>query len=806
MSLSLRFGFLVIGIILVVVLIVSYLFDRERTQALEANERERIKLHAERAADELVHAIARLRSDARFLARTPQLQTIRQNSRKPQWQSGQRPVSEQASAALEQLFLALAYSRPDYFQVRLIGVDRGGPELVRIERSKTGLIRVEPAALQRKGERYYVKQTKDLQPGQVQLSHIDLNREHGQISEPETATLRATTPVLDDNGRVFALVVINMNMDRVFHRMTQYIPATGQLYLLNQEGDFLYHPDPAKAMRFEHGTAYRLADAFPEQTTAIGRLEPEQGFDFNGGSGYHTNLAYATVRRLDAGPQQQRRITLILTEPLFNTYLEIASARQESYLIIALLVILASALALLLSHRWTNSLRALVEVSHGISRGDYAVEVPETSDIELTKLSGALKHMIDALKSREQRLQRLNQDLEQEVIARSRELAASQDRLSREQILLQSILDHVGDGVIAVDKQGRFLLWNRRAQELLGMGAADLPPAEWSSHFGIYRTPNDEPLPWQQLPLIRALQGETVRDQELYVQNPSNTPGCWVSVFARPLNVEEGRLMGAVAVLVDSEESHRLREQREIQSGELGRIGRLLLIAQIVDTVSHRLSQPFAAIANYVGAAIQLRATGSLSDKQLDNILQQISRQVQRGGEHLDELRELTLRSNLEHTALDVNLLVESALELLNNRLLRLQVVVKKNLTPELPKILGQKIELQQALVHLLVNAMESLAITHHKTRCLRLTTGCSADRKRVQIALGDNGPGIPTALREQVFEAWLSSRSETLGLGLALVRNIVENHNGQVRLEDRTDGLTWFVIEIPSMEVQQHE
>ena len=803
MSLSLRFGFLVIGITLVVVLSVSYLFDRERTLALETNERERVRLHAERAADELAHAIAQLRSDALFLARTPQLQTIRQSARTSHWQASQESVTDQTSAALGQLFLALAYSRPDYFQVRLIGIDRGGPELVRIERSETRLINVESAALQRKGQRYYVKQAKDLQEGEVQLSHIDLNREHGQISQPETATLRAITPALDGNGRTIALVVINMDMDQVFHRMTRFIPATGQLYLLNQEGDFLYHPDPAKAMAFEHGTAYRVTQAFPEQATAISGLEPEQGLAFNGGSGYQTSLAYATVRQLDAGPQQQRRITLILTEPLFNTYLEIASARQESYLIIALLVILASVLALLLSHRWTTSLRALVEISHGITRGDYTVEVPDSSDIELSKLSGAFEHMITALRSREQQLQQLNQGLEQQVNAQSLELAASQDRLSREQLLLQSILDHVGDGVIAVDKQGRFLLWNRHAQELLGMGAADLPPDQWSSHYGIYRTPNDEPLPRQELPLIRALQGETVREQELFIQNPSNTPGCWISVFARPLNGEEGKLMGAVAVLVDSEESHRLREQREIQSGELGRIGRLLLIAQIVDTVSHRLSQPLAAIANYVGAAIQLRSTDMLSDKQLDNILQQISRQVQRGGEHLDELRELTLRSNLERTTLDVNPLVESALELMSNRLQRLQVVVEAHLTPELPRILGQKIELQQALMHLLVNAMESLANTHDQTRSLHLTTGCSTDRKCVQIAVGDNGPAIPSALHEQVFEAWLSNKSDTLGLGLAVVRNIVENHNGQVRVEDHTDGLTWFVIELPTMDAQ---
>ncbi|MGD8931308.1 MAG: ATP-binding protein, partial [Chromatiales bacterium] len=770
MSLSLRFGFLVIGIMLAVVLSVSYLFDRERAQVLEANERERVSLHAERAADELVHSIARLHSDVLFLARTPQLQGLRQpsNNIRRQTQYGGTPNPDYTP--VEQLFLALAHSRPEYFQLRLIGMGQGKPELVRIERRQTGLSRVEPDALQHKGDRSYVQEAMDLQAGEVRLSRIDLNREHHRISQPETATLRATTPVLNDDGSIFALIVINMDMLQVLCRMVQNIPTKGHLFLLNQEGDFLYHPDPSKAMGFEHDRPYRLTDAFPEQAAVIAGLDPGQG---------------------------------LLTESLLNAYLEMASARLESYMIIALLVILASALALILSHRWTASLRALAAASHGISRGDYGMRVPNANGGELGKLSAAFRHMIEILKRREDQLHRLNQDLEQQVSARSQELAASQDRLSREQMLLESILDHVGDGVIAVDKQGRFLLWNRRAQELLGMGAAAVPPARWSRHFGIYRTPNSEPLPLRELPLMRALQGETVRNQELYIHNPDNAQGCWVSVFARPLYTKEGKIMGAVAVLVDSEESHRLMEQHEIQSSELARIGHLLLIAQIVDTVSHRLSQPLAAIANYAGAALQLHTTGMLGDKQLGDILERISRQAQRAGEQLDELRELTLRSNQDYSSLDVNSLVQTALELLSNRLQRLQISVELNLNPDLPKILGQKIELQQALVHILVHAMESLAATRNQTRHLQLVTRRSINGKHIQIAVGDNGPGIPPELRAQVFEAWLSSKSETLGLGLAVVRNIVENHNGQVRVEDRGDKLTWFMIELPILDAQ---
>jgi PAS domain S-box-containing protein len=806
MSLSLRFGLLVIGIMLMAVISVSYLFDRERNRTMEASERERLKLHTERAADVLVHSISRLHSDALFLARTLPPEQLRSALDTPLQRPGAGNRSRPDYRPLEQIFLALAHSRPEYFQLRLIGIDRSGPELVRIERREKHVLTVRPEALQQKGDRYYVQEARELEAGQVRLSRIDLNREQHQISQPETKTLRATTPLKDHSGRVFALIVINMNVETVFERMKQAIPATGQLFVLNQEGDFLHHYDPAKAMGFEHDAAYRLSEGFPAHATTIADLDPNQGFAFNAGSGHPATLAYATNRQINVAPQEQRRITLILTEPLFNAYQEIALARQESYLIITLLVIAASVVALLLSHRWMASLRALATVSHGIIRGDYSIQVPEFPDGELGKLSCAFRHMIQTLKRREEQLQHLNQDLEQQVSARSRELAASQDRLSKEHTLLESILNHVGDGVIAVDKGGRVLLWNRRAQELLGRSADNVSPAQWSQHFGIHRTPKSEHLPLQQHPLIRALRGETVRDQELYIHSPHKTPGCWISVFARPLTTEDGKLMGAVAVLVDSEESHKLAEQREIQSTELARIGRLTLIAQMVDTVAHRLSQPLAAIANYAGAALTLHATGRLDDTQLDDILRQISRQAQRGGEQLDKLRELNRGDHPDRSALDANGLVQSALELLGNQLKRLHIVVEQRLTPDLPSILGCRIELQQALVHLLVNAMESLATTRKQTRRLYLATGCDPAAKRVRIAVGDNGPGIPSESKSQIFDAWTSSKPNTLGLGLAVVRHIVEHHNGQVGVADRQDNLTWFVIEIPIMDMPHAE
>lgn len=801
MSLSLRFATVAIGLLLAAVLSVSYLFDLERSAAIDSREREHMSYHMERAGEVLSQYLERLRSDIRFLTRTPPMLSIREALDK-------RPVERVDIAGFAdvykqtaELFQAFAQTRPEYRQVRLIGVANGGRELVRIERNGPDIETVDPASLQRKANRDYVQQAMKLKDGQVMLSKIDLKREHGRISQPETVTIRAVSPITDANGSIFALVVINLNMDHVFDLMRLFMPQFSRFYLVNQEGYFLCHPDPMKAMTFDRSEPYRLQDEFPDHSAVIATLATNQIYHFESGSGEGIVSAMVIKLGFDVLEDEFRILTLILTEPAITAQHEINAARMKSYLAVLLLMGVAVLLVVLISRRLTRSLRDLARVSQAVSQGDYDVELPVTPGRDLENLTGAFRHMITTLKSREHQLKELNQTLERQVDERTHELETSRTALAQEQLMLESILDHVGDGVVAIDGNGEFLLWNRRAEEMLGVGPVKLPQEDWSSHFGFYRAPDSDLIPVSELPLARALRGEIVRNQELFVRNPYNQPGFWLSAFARPLNMLQGDRQGAVAVLVDITEQHKQREQMDTQTGELAKIGRLTLISQIVDTMAHRLSQPLAAIANYAGAAIQLRASHNLDSKRLDEVLALISRQAERGGECLRDLRSLRMRGGLPHGRSEINAIIESALSLLDDRLQRMNILVEKVFAPDLPPLFGQKMELQQALVHLLMNAMESLSTTSDQPRILRLVTTFHPEENLLWIEVGDNGPGVPPNLREHIFEAWFTTKPDSLGLGLSVAQSIIENHNGSLSIREHNDHMTWFLIELPAID-----
>jgi two-component system sensor kinase FixL len=268
-------------------------------------------------------------------------------------------------------------------------------------------------------------------------------------------------------------------------------------------------------------------------------------------------------------------------------------------------------------------------------------------------------------------------------------------------------------------------------------------------------------------------------------------------MFSRPLYGSGETVDGAVAVLVDIEEHRQLQEQLDAQSGELAKIGRLTLIGQIIDTIAHRLSQPLSAIANYAGAAIQMQQSGALDEERLSEVLNLITQQAERGGGCLQDLRALRQRGTEPPDRVVMDQVIESAVRLLEDRLKRNNIQSELALCPDQPALIGKKIELQQAIVHLILNAQESLA-TREQPRILKIVTTYAADSGQLEIAIGDNGPGVPPELRDQIFEAWFTSKSESLGLGLAVAQSIVEDHNGVLELRNRDDGLTWFVIGLP--------
>ncbi|MGH7134980.1 MAG: PAS domain-containing protein, partial [Pirellulales bacterium] len=141
--------------------------------------------------------------------------------------------------------------------------------------------------------------------------------------------------------------------------------------------------------------------------------------------------------------------------------------------------------------------------------------------------------------------------LEQRVEQRTAELILSRQELRRQRRVLQSVLDSMGEGVVVADEHGVFLLWNPAAERLIGIGPRHVSPSEWSALYGCYLADGETPCPSEDLPLARAIRGESVDGVELFVRNADVPGGVWISATARPMRSESGELRGGVVVCRD---------------------------------------------------------------------------------------------------------------------------------------------------------------------------------------------------------------------------------------------------------------
>lgn len=175
-------------------------------------------------------------------------------------------VSSHAIAArneLARIFESVLAIQPEYFQIRLIQADRHGLEVVRIDRDGTDLTRVDGAALQEKGHFSYVFRTLKLKPGETYLSPIFVNQEQGAYTGHGQPTLQVARQVFASNGRLYGLVIINIDLNELFDLLKADLPPTLGLYLTNAQGDFLIHPDPEQTFGFQHGRRILAQDVFP---------------------------------------------------------------------------------------------------------------------------------------------------------------------------------------------------------------------------------------------------------------------------------------------------------------------------------------------------------------------------------------------------------------------------------------------------------------------------------------------------------------------------------------------------------------
>jgi len=336
--------------------------------------------------------IGDIAADAQVLASMPSSASVAQNENG----SSANPARDR----LAQVYASFIAHHPEYLQVRLIAREHYGLELIRLDRASGGAVRVQESGLQEKGQFEYVFDTLALPPGRIYVSPITVNHEHGAHSAEGKPTLRIGTPVANASGAVVGVVVIDVDLASLLRLSQADLPTDYQVYLANEWGDFLVHPDPAQTFGFDKGRRTFMQDSFAAtkplfdsstQPVLLNGLTHSQQAD---------GRVLAFVRRPFGASHDNRFIVLGVAKPL-DDVLTGANMLGNS---IVRMVLISSVLAILLAILFARALtKPLQSLTHAATHF-FSEHAMDALPLRRTDEIGVLARCFDRMR-REIRLQ-----------------------------------------------------------------------------------------------------------------------------------------------------------------------------------------------------------------------------------------------------------------------------------------------------------------------------------------------------------------------------------------------------------------
>jgi PAS domain S-box-containing protein len=427
----------------------------------------RQRASADAIASQFTGGLEGLRQDVAFLAAVPAVDGYLRARRAGGVDAIERRTEEQWRQLLVEIFEAKLRTKPQYFQIRIIGAENNGREIIRVERQGSEVAVVPDSLLQEKGQRPYFQEAMQSRPGSIYLSQIELNEERGKVTEPRIATLRAATVIPGPDGKPFGILVINKDLRPRFSQMAEASEGR-QVRLFSERGEFVLHPDSSRAFGSQLGKHFGVADEFPDLRAALALGGDSQAVVHVPESGAK---AVATLIGLHPDPDNASRyFGLLLSDDYTAVIAPSLQLRSQIVLFVCLLLPATVGTVLLVSRLLTRPLRQITEAVHAFSHGGANLSLPLQAGDEAGVLARAFDGMMHEVR-------RHRAELEAEVAERRRAEMAWRESEQR----LRLALDAAQAGVWEWNVETGQYLWDKTIRDAVTPGPEDAPvtSADW---------------------------------------------------------------------------------------------------------------------------------------------------------------------------------------------------------------------------------------------------------------------------------------------------------------------------------------
>ncbi|MFB3111302.1 MAG: PAS domain S-box protein, partial [Gemmatimonadales bacterium] len=292
-----------------------------------------------------------------------------------------------------------------------------------------------------------------------------------------------------------------------------------------------------------------------------------------------------------------------------------------------------------------------------------------------------------------------------------------------------------------------------------------------------------------------ALSGQTVTF-EAYVVAPDGRAR-YVDASYVPHIDDSGEVLGFFALVRDTTEQVLAEEAARRNRDELAHVLRVATMGELATSVAHELNQPLSAIAANSQAARRFLGAETADIEEAIEALADITSDAKRAGRVIRRMRDLLMKRKLERRPVDVNDAIRNVTGLLHSDAISHHVTVTLDLGDGLPTTLGDRTQLEQVILNLMVNAFEAMTSNEIGRRYLVVRTSIG-DAGSTEITVSDNGPGFQAGT-DHIFEPFVTTKANGLGMGLSISRSIIDAHGGRLEAVHEPDGGATFHITLPA-------
>jgi PAS domain S-box-containing protein len=271
----------------------------------------------------------------------------------------------------------------------------------------------------------------------------------------------------------------------------------------------------------------------------------------------------------------------------------------------------------------------------------------------------------------------------------------------------------------------------------------------------------------------------------------------WLLDTGTPRFDADGLFLGYIGSCIDIGERKQSELDHQLQSMELARVGRVALMGELAASLAHEVNNPLGAMVTNASAGQRLLARGQLPAEELRELLADIVADGHRAREVVQGIRNMVRKSEASHALVEVSDVIRDLLRIVRADAIARNVSLVAEVEENAGIVLADRVQLLQVFLNLTMNAFEALSVIRAEARRVVIRAEPVQDGK-ICVSVRDTGPGFPSGIVDQLFEAFFSTKAEGTGMGLAIARSIVEAHGGTLTGENCAMGGALFTICLP--------